>query len=164
MVLLWALCAVTHSFQMKVKYFNQQVSSIKHVLQWTGSQDLISGTRKGAAWTSDVTRRGLWITSEALIEFTSGSFQMHLWPRTYFTSRFAVKPYVYKTTIHACTYAIQILCILHADTHHLGPIKTQNWKAYVNARLSNEIIGCVKPGQCLVDKEREPVHRKGVVG
>ena len=54
-----------------------------------------------------------------------------------------------------------------AAKHHIGPIKTQIWnKAYVIARLSNEIIvsneinGFVKPIQCyiFVLKDRGPFY------
>ena len=50
--------------------------------------------------------------------------------------------------------------------HHLGPIKTQIWKAYVTARLANEIIVSTEitgsenkiPDFILADKDRGPVY------
>ena len=43
--------------------------------------------------------------------------------------------------ITLCTRTLLADDQVQADTlHHLGPIITQIWKAYVTARLSNEII------------------------
>ena len=88
----------------------------------------------GSSWaeTSDVTLRGLSFTSETSLELTSGSFQMHLWPRIHFTLRFAVKSqYVQistKTTPHPIQSKLGVGWSLSHWPKQIGPMISIDWK------------------------------------
>lgn len=84
---------------------------------------------------------------------------------------------VNKTTLHANTLHMRaqqtiekfLLMVLLTNTSlRSRPVATQIWKAYVTARLSNQIIASNKiirsakpvPVYILVDKDRGPVYAK----